>query len=148
MKKISIVLFLSFAFCKNVFYCQSNDIYVQCLLDYVDSLIVYGVYDKGDTVLVYDKDFISEIPKAHNGLYIRTINGMEVHEKTKRKKSIGLIEVQPLEFKDGMLSLHVVSFGVSRKRNHYTKINNGHHRYKIVFDCLRQDYSFELKGSH
>lgn len=122
--------------------------YIDCLLSFIDTLIGYDVYKSGDTVFVYEKEYLSNLPILHSGVYIKVIDSKLLYQKTKKRKPVGVVDVQALRFDNEVATINIVDFGVERRKNHYSRINSGFVRYKVFFDCNTRQYTYEVIASN
>ncbi len=126
----------------------NTDPYFECLKLYLSSLIEMGIYTTGDTAYVSHRDYSSDYTGSYHDVFIKMVNNELLFELTKKKRAIRVLVINPLEFKDGYATINVVNFGTSRKRKHYTLINNGFNRIKVGFDCKVGKYEYEVVDSH
>jgi len=144
---ISLFLYMSVAInAQNI--PSTNDPYFESLKIYIESLIEIEVLNKGDTILVSQRDYISNYDGKYEEVYIKMLSNEMLHRLTKKGSAVRVIVLNPLEFINGHLFITTVNFGVTRKRRHYTLINNGHNKIKLAFDCNIGDYSYEVIDSH
>jgi hypothetical protein len=97
---------------------------------------------------VQKNEYVKAIPTNIKGMKVKIIDNETIFNKTKNGKAILVIQVNGLVFKEANGSINIVTFGVSRKKRHYTKTNNGFSKYIVKFDCDAGKYYFTLKSRH
>jgi hypothetical protein len=125
-----------------------NDPYYECLKIYVGSLKGMDVVDEGDTIMVSQRDYISNYEGSYEGVYIKMLPNDLLHKLTKKGRAVRVIVINPLEFKNGDPMISIVNFGATRKKQHYSLINNGHNVIKLTFNCEDGEYNYEIVDSH
>lgn len=125
-----------------------SDPYYESLKLYLKRLKEYGINNSNDTVFFKQNIYHSDYSGIIDGINIKMLNPQEIHEKTNKRRSIGVNVINALEFNDGIASINVVGFTVSRKRKHYLNINGGHIKVKLTYDCEVGDYNYEIVDSH
>lgn len=143
---IFIIFILNDSQAQKIDYIQ--DPYYECLKIYIQSLKKIDVISKGDTLLVSQRDYISNFEGSYEGVHIKMIPSKLLNKLTKNGATIRIIVLNPIQFENGYLTINIVNFGTSRKRKHYTLINNGHQKIKMEHDCKKEKYRFEIMEFH
>ena len=87
---------------------------------------------------IEQNDFTTDsLPLIINGHRIQILTSQELFDKTKNQK-IYLIAIRPARWHNNRLEIHVIDFGVSRKRKHYYFTNGGGSSFEIICNGDKQ----------
>jgi len=116
---------------------DSLNVYFQALklhLDYWDNFQKKrpDLVQIPDVYFIEQNDFTTDsLPNTINGHKIEVHTRKEIYEKTK-KEGIPLIFIKPARWDNGRLVIHVIDFGVSRKRKNFFYSNGGASSFEII----------------
>lgn len=78
---------------------------------------------------VYTTDYLGNFI---DGKAIKILSQKEIYELTKKGKTLSLISIKPAMWKNGKLEIHVIDFGVTRKRKYFNYSNGGGSSFEII----------------
>lgn len=133
MKKC-IYLLILFILSLKVYSQDNTNLYNLCILDYLLEINSKKAFYDPDTIYVLQKDFIQNMEGDLDSISYKTISPDEIFNKTKKGKSILIIDIRAVTFNEDQAFISIVLFGVSRKRNHFSYINNESRKYELKHD--------------
>lgn len=123
-----------------------NEPYFECLKLHLKSLKDQKVLN--DTAYVQQKDYLKDFTGKVNNVIIVMVDEKFIKEHTKGGKSLWVISINPVIFNEKNSSITIIDFGISRKRERYTMINNGGIKIRMEYDCEGGKYRYEVVASH
>lgn len=123
-----------------------SDPYFECLKIHLAELKERNAL--ADTVFVSQRDHLQDYTGMYGQTFIKMAPHEFIYERTKKRKSIWVILVNPIRFNKGETSITVLDFGVSRKKLHYTSVNNGGTKVKLSYNCALGRYDYEVIPSN
>jgi len=138
--KISIYILILFIHSFQVHSQDNNSLYNLCILDYLLEVNSHKRFYDPDTIYVLQKDFIENMEGDLDSLSYKTISPNEIFNKTKKGKSILIIDIRAVTINQDQAFISIVLFGVSRRRNHFSYINNESRKYELKYDCLSRRF--------
>ena len=130
----------------NHLYAQKPDtlnVYFQALklhLDYWDNFHAKrpDLVKIPDVYYIEQNDYTTDsLPDSINGHKILILSVKDIYDKT-GKQSIPLIAIRPARWVNDRLEIHVIDFGVSRKRKNFFYSNGGGSSFEIICDGDKQ----------
>lgn len=120
-----------------------TNIYLRALSGHLEYLRDFN-QERPDLVKISDTYYIEHdriatdnFPTEIDGHKIEILTREEIIEKIKGKKSITLIAVRPVQWKNGQMEIHVIEFAVSgnkRNLNYGNKMNGSSFRINCISD--------------
>ncbi len=145
MKTIIILLFTTVAFI-NINFAQvesyKDDGYFQALKIHLDYLNQIQFTEK--VIFIREEEYIGEYSGKLNGFDIVMIDNKEIFRKTRNKKSIKVLQIKELVFKDGNLETSVLIYEISRKKNDYKIIEMVKSQISVTYDCLDNQFYYKI----
>lgn len=123
-----------------------SDPYFECLKIHLAELKERNAL--ADTIFVSQRDYLPDYTGMYGQTFIKMATPEFIYERTKKRKGIWVIVVNPIRFNKGETSITVLDFGVSRKKLHYTSVNNGGTKIKLSFNCLSRRYDYDIIPSN
>lgn len=126
----------------NNLYAQKPDtlnVYFQALklhLDYWDNFHTQrpDLVDIPSIYYIEQNNYTTDsLPDSINGHKILILSVQDIYDKT-RKQIIPLIAIHPARWVYDRLEIHVIDFGVSRKRKNFFYSNRGGSSFEIISD--------------
>lgn len=123
-----------------------SDPYFECLKIHLAELKERNAL--ADTIFVSQRDYLPDYTGMYGQTFIKMATPEFIYERTKKRKGIWVIVINAIEFKKSIATVNVVDFGVSRKKSHYTTVNNSFTKIKIDMDCSTYKYQYEIVAAH
>jgi len=89
---------------------------------------------KSPDVYFIEKDIYTTVDLGNfiEGKAIKVLSQKDIYDMTKKGKVLSLISIRPAMWKDGKLQIHIIDFGVTRKRKHFNYSNGGGSSFEII----------------
>lgn len=127
---------------------NSTNIYIQALSGHLEYLRDFN-QGRPDLIKIPDiyyieKDWIAtdNFPTEIDGQKIEILTREEVIKMVKGDKSVNLMAVRPIQWKNGQMEIHVIEFVVSgnkRNLNYVNQMNGSSFRIKCTSACERPE---------
>ncbi len=130
-------------------YSTDTLIYNQCLswhIQYLNELQNKGVIEtqKQNIYNVEYFTYLKEIPFYTDKYKINLVDKAEIKRKGK-KNQFHLIIIKPIEVSVNSLSVKIIDFNVSCKKNNYSYVNMGGSVFLFEYDCNKKGFILKNK---